>query len=283
MRCGYCYHSDPKNLPFKTGIMKEELAFKILDEAAEIGVNSVKFNWKGESTMNPNYSAILHYAEWLADENIFIDRLANSNFKIPKSKRDVVLKAMTTLTKVKISYDSFKKDVFEYQRAGGNHDLTTENIELFYNHPDRIRSGTRVVIQAVRTKLNKDEDILHETKKRWPDAEISIRDMVAGRVERDVSEYEDRTRDLSERQSCLQAHVRIIFAYDGRAFPCCPDIGEKLLIGNASTETVSKIFNSIQAKQLRASLKNKSAFNTDPCKNCSSFETFKGFKPKWDS
>lgn len=283
MACSYCYHHDPKSLPFRRGFMKKETAFKILTQAAECGVHSVKFNWKGEATLNPYYKEIVSYAKSLAKGSTFIDRLTNSNFKIHPQKREEVFEGFACLTKVKVSYDSFRKDVFEKQRFKGNHDLTTENIDLFYNHPLRAKSGTRLVIQAVRTKLNADEDLAYEFKKRWPDAEISIRDMVAGRIDRDLSEFESKTRDSSKRQSCLQAHVRLIFSHEGHAYPCCPDIKQHLFLGDINKSSLFEIFNSAFAKKLRSDLKSGRAFELDPCKTCSSFESFKGFKPAWNS
>lgn len=263
--------------------MNREVAFKIIEQAYELGVHSLKFNWKGESTLNPHYSEITRYAKSLSGGGIFIDRLANSNFKIPERVREDKFIGLAALTKVKISYDSFTKEVFETQRFQGNHDVTTKNIDLFYNHPARIKSETQMVIQAVRTKLNKDEDIAGLAKKRWPEATISIRDMVAGRVNNDLDQFEHRERDKSCRQSCIQAHVRLIFSDEGDAYPCCPDVKEQLWLGNINTHSLEEIFNSNNARNLRKSLKDKSAFEFDPCKSCSSFETFKGFKPNWDS
>lgn len=283
MKCSYCYHSDQKHLPFDKGFMSWSLAEKIVKESAEIGVHSLKFNWKGEGTLNPYYKEVTALAKKLSGGSTFIERLANSNFKIYPKRREEIFEGLANLTKVKISYDSFSKEVFEYQRAGGDHDLTTENIDLFYNHPARIKSETQMVIQAVRTNLNKDEDIAGFAKARWPEATISIRDMVAGRVEKDVSEFEHRKRDASERQSCKQAHVRLIFNHKGYAYPCCPDIKEELFLGNVQMLHVKEIFNGWNAKMLRKSLKDKSAFNCSPCKGCSSFETFKGYKAPWGS
>lgn len=280
MVCDYCYHADSKNLPFTRGFMSKDLAFKILKDAADIGVNSVKMNWKGESSLNPHYREICEYAKSLAKGSTFIDRLANSNFKFPKSKREDIFLGLCALTKVKVSFDSMDAKVFETQRAGGNHALTLENIDLFYNHPKR--KETKIVIQAVRTKLNRDEDF-NDFKKRWPDAEISIRDVVEGRVDKDVDKYVYRDRDFSNRQSCIQAHTRLIFNKDGIAVPCCPDISEKLQLGNANYQSLKSIFNSPGAKRLRKSLKNKTAFKTDPCKNCSSFESYTGYKANWNS
>lgn len=280
MACEYCYHADPEHLPFTKGIMSYAVAETIIKQAADLGVNSLKMNWKGESTINPEFYRITSLAKSLARGSTFIERLTNSNFKF-RTVRDDIFDGLCNQTKVKVSYDSFSKQVFETQRAGGDHDLTTRNIDKFYNYPKR--QNTELVIQAVRTKLNKDEDLEGSVKRRWPEATLSVRDMVAGRVDMDLSDFEHRRRDASQRQSCLQAHVRLIFNYKGEAYPCCPDIGEKLFLGDIRNNDLWDIFHSVNARRLRKSLKDKSAFSCGPCKGCSSFETFKGFKPTWNS
>ena len=170
MRCGYCYHNDKKNLPFQQNFLSWDTAKLILYQAAELGVSSVKMNWRGESTMNPIFSRVCEYAKSLSNRRTFIDRLTNSNFKFDTTKDDI-FRGLACQTKVKISYDSFKKDVFEKQRLGGNHDITTANIDKFYNWPGR---DTEIVIQAVRTQRNKDEDFEGEIKKLWPSASLSL-------------------------------------------------------------------------------------------------------------
>jgi radical SAM protein with 4Fe4S-binding SPASM domain len=280
MNCSYCYHADQENLPFKKGLMKFDVGQTIIKQAADLGVHSLKFNWKGESTVNPHFSKLTSYAKSLAHGSTFIDRLTNSNFKFDTRKEEI-FEGLCNQTKVKVSYDSFRKNVFETQRSGGDHDITSRNIDKFYNYPKR--QSTLLVIQAVRTKLNKDEDIEGEVKKRWQDATVSIRDMVGGRVEKDLGSLEHRTRDHSERQSCIQAHVRIIFNYAGKAFPCCPDVAEKLCVGDIREQSLAEIFNGEKAKFLRRQLKTKEAFKMNPCQGCSSFETYKSFKPVWNS
>lgn len=284
MKCTYCYHAEDNkaHLPFTKGLMSKETAFEIIRQAADLGVNSLKMNYRGESTINPHFFEITTYAKDLAHGSTFIDRLTNSNFKF-RTEREDIFEGLSNQTKVKVSYDSFRKDVFERQRAGGDHDITTRNIEKFYNHPLRRLSGTQLVIQAVRTQANKDEDIAGEAKRRWPDAMISIRDMVGGRLEKDVSDMEVRHRDASERQTCEQAHVRLMFDYRGTAGACCPDIGSKIRLGNIHEMSMYEIFNSQVAKQLRRDLKSGKAFESDPCKNCSSHESYKGWKPVWNS
>ena len=252
---------------------------KIINEAADLGVNSVKLNWRGESTMNPWFPIMPKYVKERANGATFIDRITNSNFKFTANTVQII-EALCHQTKVKVSYDSFRKSVFEKQRAGGNHEITTGNIDLFYNWPGR---DNILVIQAVRTKNNADEDIEGEVKKRWPSALVSIRDMVGGRVEKDLTEYTHKERDYSERQSCIQAHARLIFDTQGQATACCPDIRQEINLGSIRDMTISQIWNSEAALKLRKDLLSLKAFKNSPCKNCSSFETFKGYQANHES
>lgn len=285
MACTYCYHSDPEHLPFKRGFMDFDMAMNVLSEGANLGVNSVKLNFRGEGTLHPKYREIAQYARDLASvhRGSYIDRIANSNFKIHPRVRDNVFEGLACLTKVKVSYDSFKKEVFETQRAKGDHDLTTENIELFYNHPSRVKSGTELVLQCVRTQLNADEDFEGEAHRRWPGVKVSVRDMVRGRVDRDLSSLERRTRREDARIPCQQAYVRLIVHHDGRVGPCCPSIKGDLIVGDLKRQSILEVFNGEIARQLRKDLKTGKAFEKDPCKTCSSFESYQGFKAPWGS
>jgi radical SAM protein with 4Fe4S-binding SPASM domain len=280
MSCFYCYHNDEKNLPFKKGMMDFKTAQLIITDAANIGVSSIKFNWKGESTLNPKFKEITTLAKKLSTGSTFIDRITNSNFKFLTTKENI-FEGLCNQTKVKISFDSFIPEVMEKQREGAIHSLIMKNIDYFYNHPER--KNTEIVIQAVRTNLNKDEDLEGQVKKRWPEATLSVRDMVTGRVNNDLTSLENKKRDDSQRQSCLQANNRLVFNWEGKAMVCCVDIGEKLNVGNIHDSSIYEIFNSIEAQKIRRSLKDKSAFLFDPCKSCSSFESYRGYKPPFKS
>jgi len=278
MSCVYCYHGDKANTPFKQKFMSWQTAKKIIHESAEIGVNSLKMNWRGESTLSPHFREVCGLAKSLAHSGTFIERLSNSNFKFPNERKDI-FEGLSDQTKVKISYDSFKKDVFENQRAGGDHDLTTKNIDTFYHWPGR---QTEIVIQAVRTQANKDEDFESEIKKRWPSASLSVRDVVTGRSEKDYDDLLVKDK-VVKRIPCRQAFVRLIFAYDGSCSPCCPNIGMDINLGNVNIQHVGSIYNGFAAWKLREDLKTGKAFEKNPCLNCSSHESYKGYKPNWSS
>ena len=259
--------------------MKLDVAKLIIDQAAQMGVNSLKFNWRGESTLNPHFEEITAYAKSLAHGPVFIDRITNSNFNFSGKRRFDILDALKNQTKVKVSLDSLNRNVMQEQRKGSDFQLIINNIDHFYLTQ---AENTELVIQAVRTKLNKDEDF-NLFKTRWPGATVSVRDVVEGRHNEKIQEYAIRHRDNSLRSPCKQAFVRLVFDTYGFAYPCCVDWKNQNKIGHIYAGGLKGIFNSIQAKELRTALKNKTAFNNDPCKNCSSYESYKGFKANWNS
>lgn len=278
LACTYCYHSDKKNLPFKQKFMTQEMAFKIIDEAKDMEVESIKFNYRGEATLNPYFSSIVTRAKRFAIGKTFQDRILNSNFMF---KSEEVIESLCSLTKVKVSLDSFNKEVLESQRIGANLDQIISNVDKFYYSNQR--KNTELVIQSVITSKNKDEDIIGQVKRRWPEATHSVRDMVSGRVQKDLSNLEEKRRDVSQRQSCIQAHNRMIIHHDGKVSPCCPSIKGDLIIGDFNKNMLYSVFNSLEAIKLRQSLKNKTAFSKEPCKSCPSFESYKPYKHPWNS
>ena len=43
--------------------MKKELAYKLIDQAADLNIPSMKFNWRGEPLLNPKLPEIIDYAK----------------------------------------------------------------------------------------------------------------------------------------------------------------------------------------------------------------------------
>jgi radical SAM protein with 4Fe4S-binding SPASM domain len=258
--------------------MDESIARKIIVDAALIGVHSLKFNWRGESTLHPKFEAVTSLAKKLAHGSTFIDRISNTNMKFYKNNESII-RGLCNQTKVKISLDSLDKEVLEKQRSGADYENIISNIDALYSHPHR---DNKIVIQAVRTKLNEWEDLEYDMKKRWPGVDVSIREMVSGRIE-GAEKLETKQRDFSDRKPCLQAFNRLVFSSSGDAMPCCVNITEQLSMGNIKNHTIKEIFNSDKAKAIRTKLQNKTLFKYEPCASCSSFESFAGFEANWDS
>jgi hypothetical protein len=55
------------------------------------------------------------------------------------------------------------------------------------------------------------------------------------------------------------------------------------IIGDTKKQSIYDIWNSDTAWRIRKSLKDKTAFKFDPCKTCSSYESYAGYVPPKDS
>ena len=60
LACPHCYR---QFISTPDKIMSKDLAFKLIDQASEIKVPSMKFNWRGEPLLNPSLPEIIDYAK----------------------------------------------------------------------------------------------------------------------------------------------------------------------------------------------------------------------------
>ena len=72
LACPHCYR---QYIATPDKLMSKELAFKLIDQLAELKVPSVKFNWRGEPLMNKNLPDIIDYAK----QNGVLETIINTN------------------------------------------------------------------------------------------------------------------------------------------------------------------------------------------------------------
>ena len=60
LACPFCYR---EFIVTPDKIINEKLCLDLIDQAAEMGVPSMKFNWRGEPLLNPKIYKYIHYAK----------------------------------------------------------------------------------------------------------------------------------------------------------------------------------------------------------------------------
>ncbi len=270
LRCPFCYHAE-NEVPFKKGMMDYKTAKRILQQAHKLKVPSLKFNFRGESTLNKDFYHITLLAKMQAKGYTFQDRIVNTNL-VNVYDSNYKLDGLLNCTTIKVSLDSLNIETYKKIRIGG--DFQQVITSLNYLHK-RI-TDQRLILQFVRTEENKKENF-NRAKLLWPKAEIVVKDLVGGR-------NKDNAMPKGERQCCIQPFVRLITLFNGDMIMCCPDFKAQCVLGNIKTMTLYDAFNSAQASLLRDNLKCGLAFNYyNMCKNCSSWESYKGWKGSWKS
>ncbi|MCK5358311.1 MAG: SPASM domain-containing protein [Elusimicrobiales bacterium] len=247
LKCPFCFTQN-KNYKQKNKFMPLNLAKSIIDQASDIGVPALKFNWRGESTIHPEFSTILEYAK---SKGTFYDLLVNTNGNYISDAIDGLLSA----TKVIFSVDSFEPETYEKMRKGGDLKLLLKNIEELKNH--------NIILSRVITKSNKNEDFKGKAKELFGNIEIR---------EHYVFERSKEVKTAIKRVYCGYPSQRLVISIDGGFYPCCVDYFETMKLGNFCQNSIMNIWESKQLNKIISGLK-KNIFSNQ-CKKCTSWISY---------
>ncbi len=148
LRCKMCVHG--METAFKAGVMNRDLALRLISESAESGVYSIKFNWRGEVTLNKFLPEAVSHAK----EKGILEVQINTNGMLPQ--KDILIKcAENGIDRIIFSIDGFSKETYESIRIGGDYNKlldTVHNLIEWKKENNSLKPFIRV--QMVRTKNN---------------------------------------------------------------------------------------------------------------------------------
>jgi sulfatase maturation enzyme AslB (radical SAM superfamily) len=246
--CPFCFISDPQHKQERR-FMDLDLAIRIINEAHRIGVPALKFNWRGESTLNPNFSRIVEYAAQFP----FHDLLINTNGNYSEHAID----GMMACTKVMFSLDSTVEATYNNIRVGG------DMLKVLNNISKLIKAGHKNIwVRRVISDLNEREDFSGNVKRIFGNSVKVAEHYCFDRVKK-----QDKP---AKRVYCGYPSQRLIVAVDGGIYPCCVDYDCTMPVGTAPA--LETAWNSDGLDTLRMVLKNQSV-KTFPatCKGCTSW------------
>ena len=279
LKCPFCFwgsdkfNADMQKLSFdnkpKKRFMETELAINIINEAAELKVPALKFNWRGESTLHPDFSYILQDARRQrdTDNSFFHEIILNTNGNFP----DSAIEGIMATTKVIFSIDSFLRETYQRMRRGGSLDLAIDNVKKIIS-----RGHENIVVRRVMTEDNASEEFALEATAIFG-KNVSVSEHYC------FNRNEVESLDM-ERTYCGYPSQRLVIASDGTVYPCCVDFENQMMIGYYGAVElygdIKSIWQNPNLKNLRRELK-KDIFNSEICADCKSFMAYKS--PKRDN
>ena len=154
LACPHCFR---QTVATPDKVMEKKLAFKLIDQASELNVPSMKFNWRGEPLLNPKLFEIIDYAK----SKGVIETIINTNAtKLDEKNSKKIINSGLDL--MIFSFDGGTKNSYEKMRPGRFKENTfkevIENIKTF----DRVKKQMnakypRTKIQMVLTKDTRGE------------------------------------------------------------------------------------------------------------------------------
>jgi radical SAM protein with 4Fe4S-binding SPASM domain len=246
LKCTMCSRNFMKE---KIGFMEWGLFKKIVDEGAEHGLPSIKFNFRGEPLMHPRLAEMVKYAK---DSGIMDVQFNTNGLLLTGKKSEELIKA--GLDRIIFSFDGATKETYERIRTGSDFETVVANIKRLVE----IRDGMGLKKPSVRVQMVKTKENAHEVEdfvKMWRDTANRVGIIKAREP---IERCSGKTRD--DHFVCPQLWQRIVVLWDGDVLMCCGDWHAEYRLGDANKQSIAELWNGDLYNQVR-NLHKRGRFN----------------------
>lgn len=260
LKCSFCFRNT-KNKKFKDGDMDFETVHKILNQAKWMGVKSVKFNWRGESTLSKLFVEVIERANKMGFF-VYCNTALSWNMPI-----DIIKSMAKNIRVLKVSFDSSNKKVYERIRKDAKFKMTMYNIFWLCIYRDLYKMPKLIFSRRVIDGMESDKEYKDFIKKHFG-GKFDIRSA--------MPRNENMKHQLiRERKYCGHPSRRLTINWDGDVFVCCVayDLPFELYLGNMKHQRLKELWNDKKRKNLIKDLKYDILNNA--CRNCTSSDAYK--------
>lgn len=242
MKCPFCIHGYGNKIPNLN--MKVDDYHRIIDEAVEIGVKSLKLNYINEPMLRKDLEVCIKYAK---DKGILNVYMVTNGTCLTKKRRESLL--ASGITKVFISLDATTSETYNKQRLGGQFNKVVNNINKFVE----LRNSKGMQFPLVRVSFLKNSLNIHEAeefKEIWEEKVDIINFQTMNEVpDRETGLLIEKTPYVEK--GCTFPFKQLVVDHLGYIQPCCKLDGKKLQLGNIKTMSLKEAWNSKKIKHLR--------------------------------
>ena len=253
LACPFCFR---EYLATPDKLIDADFCYNLIDQAAELKVPSIKFNWRGEPLLHPQLPNFINYAKGKG----ILETIINTNASMldEKKSKDLISAGLDFMI---YSFDGGTKETYEKMRPGrfkkNKFESVYENIERFYAIRKQQRSALPYTkIQMIMTKetFNEKDSFFNLFSDYVDDVSVSQYTERGGEL-KDIDEMSRKDYELGllahglpkgtpymrdplgrlflskRRKPCEQPFQRLLVTYEGRVAMCCYDWGAAHPVG----------------------------------------------------
>jgi len=255
MRCPMCYTTYmPDELK---GVMKWDLYQSLVDQAAALGVYSIKLSWRGEPLLNKHIVDMVRYAKQRGIREVAF--LTNAEL-LTASKAQALVDA--GLDWLSVSADGVG-DVYNRIRAPAIFEETVERVRYLKRYRDE--KGLRRPLIRVQSIMSAVESNPDEFYAAWSEV-VDRMNVIAD----EVRDFDDKQLAFDPYFVCAKPWQRLTIAYDGKVHQCISDYAGKKILGDAATQPLREIWHAEAASAVREAFRRHRYLDDNPaCRYCS--------------
>lgn len=274
-RCTMCQQSTEWLKKADEKLMSWETLKNAVTQCKQLGVPSMKVNWRGESMLDPEFVEKIKYIKMMGIHEVQMNTNAS---KLTTELADQIIKS--GLDRIIFSCDGISKETYNKIRRGGDWDRFHANVTMFKQRRDAIdatrkknKGLPRIRINTSIQEANKHEiSQVHYVFRNLAD---EVRFNTVYNPQQSNKLLGDERRQV-KRKGCPQIYQRLIISANGDVVPCCVDFLEKLKLGNVNKVHLKEIYNK-RVGRIRKKHENHEGRTLPSCDKCDNFAlSFKG-------
>jgi MoaA/NifB/PqqE/SkfB family radical SAM enzyme len=246
-KCPFCPRNFMPN-ERKKGFMELSLLKKIIYDAKENKVNTVRLYATAEPTLHPEFDKI-------------VDLIKSMGFIIHLSTNASLLnKHFETLSKIDLiqfSIEGWDKESYEKYRYPLKFEVVYENIKNFSEFISKLPKKPHTQINLLitkRTQLKKFVELwgpyVDEIRIYFAHPPLKFSDGVFKAIQLDEKEY-FKLKKINRNFYCYYPFNVLTVAYDGKVALCCADFSAGLELGDLNYQSIKEVFYSEKLKRIR--------------------------------
>lgn len=260
--CLFCANSKCTR---KRGIIKPELAKRILEEAYSLGTREVGFYQTGEPLLDPNLEEYISFAKKLGYDYVYI---TTNGALLTAERAEKVVNAGIDSIKFSINASNSR----DYFLIHGKDDFDKVMENLIYldtlRGEDRQKFSLYISYVATRYTTAEKDDFTHKYKKYVDDIVFANCVNHGGNMANEIAKYLAIKSDVASPGEiiCTMIFNRLHVTYEGYLTMCCVDFQNYLVVADLNKERLKDAWNnsfacSLRTRHLQQNLKGTMCFN----------------------
>jgi radical SAM protein with 4Fe4S-binding SPASM domain len=238
LACPMCLR---ESMSYPEGIMSVGLYRKVVEEAASLGIQKLRFHWRGEPLLHPQWHQMIVTAKNAGIEHVV---LITNGTCLTNANRIPLL--TSGLDEVHISVDAMSRRVFESIRVGARYEQVMDNIHALLDDRAECSRAPRVILRF--TVLPENESELDAFCEYWRHL---VDDIIIAADSRPGAAMLRLSASRAPDRMCHDLWRELFVSWDGRVSPCFVAWNGELCIGNINGQSIAEVWSGQPRTRLR--------------------------------